>query len=195
MSTSIKQQYFSPEEYLELERHSSFRHEYQRGLVYAMAGTKKFHAQITHNLDNLLGNHLINSPCSVYIADMKVRIETANCYYYPDLSVTCDQRDVATNDDFILAPQLIIEVLSKSTERFDRTDKFLDYQQIPTLREYILVSQEQVQVECYRKQAFGEWENCCYSGGEVVEILSIDFKCSIEQIYHKVFFTTHPQCH
>ena len=77
-----------------------------------MAGAKKFHAQITGNLHVLLANHLADSPCSVYEADMKVRIETANCYYYPDLSVTCDQRDATTNDDFILAPQLIIEVLS-----------------------------------------------------------------------------------
>jgi Uma2 family endonuclease len=105
-----------PDEYLELERPSPFKHEYQRGLVYAMAGSKKSHVQITHNLDRLLGNHLEDSPCWVYASEMKVRIETANCYYYPDISVTCDPGDMETNNDFILAPQLIIEVLSKSTE-------------------------------------------------------------------------------
>jgi len=186
MSLPAKQLYFSPDEYLELERSSQFKHEYRGGLVYAMAGTKKFHAQITHNLAKLLGNHLANLPCSVYIADIKVRIEAANCYYYPDLSVTCNKRDVETNDDFILAPKLIIEVLSKSTERFDRTDKFLDYQQIPSLQDYVLVSPERVQVECYRKSESGEWISQCYGPGDFVELQSIDFSCGIEQIYHKV---------
>lgn len=186
MSIPIRQQYFSPDEYLELERLSPFKHEYQRGLVYAMAGGKKSHVQITHNLDRLLGNHLENSPCWVYASEMKVRIETANCYYYPDISVTCDPDDMETNNDFILAPQLIIEVLSKSTEQFDRTDKFLDYQQIPSLQEYVLVGQEKVQVECYRKPEAGEWKRQGYGRGELVEIVSINFKCPIERIYNKV---------
>ena len=187
MSTQTKQSYFTPEEYLELERHNSYKHEYQRGLVYAMSGAKKRHVKITHNLDKLLGNHLDSSPCSVYASDMKVKIAVANCYYYPDLSVTCNKIDLENDEnDFILAPKLIIEVLSKSTEQFDRTDKFLDYQQIPELQEYVLVSQNQVQVECYRKQPSGEWLSQCYKRGDTVAITSIDFQCSIEQIYNKV---------
>ena len=185
MSTQIKSQYFSSNEYLELERQSPFKHEYQRGLVYAMAGANKFHVRIMGNLNALLVNHLANSPCSVYVADMKVRIATANCYYYPDISVNCEEVDLANNDDFILTPQLIIEVLSKSTEQFDRTDKFLDYQQIPSLQEYILVNQNKVQVECYRKQESSKWVSQCYQTGNIVEIVSMNFKCSIEQIYNK----------
>jgi Uma2 family endonuclease len=186
MSTQTKQSYFTPEEYLELERNSSHKHEYQRGLVYAMSGAKKSHIQITGNLYRLLADCSDNLPCSVYMADMKVRIETADCYYYPDISVTCNKQDMETNNDFILAPKLIIEVLSKSTERFDRTGKFTDYQQIPELQEYVLVSQDQVQVECYRKQASGEWQSQCYERGDTVEITSMDFTCPIEKIYHKV---------
>jgi len=186
MSTQIQQAYFTPEEYLEFERQSQYKHEYQRGLVYAMAGTKRFHAQITGNLYILLANHLANSPCSAYVADIKVRIETANCYYYPDVVATCDKQDLEGNKDFISSPKLIIEVLSKSTERFDRTEKFLDYQQLPSLEEYILVSQDKVQVECHRKQASGEWISQCYSAGDTVEIKSVDFQCSIEEIYRKV---------
>ncbi|BAP55510.1 hypothetical protein THII_1213 [Thioploca ingrica] len=186
MSTPIKQLYFTPKEYLELEGHSPFKHEYQRGLVYAMAGGKKKHVKITTNLGSLLSVHLFNSPCSVYVADMKVRITTADCYYYPDISVTCSETDLGNDDDnFILAPKLIIEVLSKSTEQFDRTDKFSDYQQILELEEYVLVSQDKVQVECYRKQE-GEWEGHYYQRGDIVEIVSIGFKCPIEQIYTKV---------
>jgi Uma2 family endonuclease len=120
------------------------------------------------------------------MAEMKVRIEAADCYYYPDISVTCDPQDMETNNDFLLAPKLIIEVLSKSTERFDRTDKFTDYQNIPELQEYVLVNQDQIQVECFRKQAAGEWQSQCYQLGDIVEITSMDFKCSIEKIYHKV---------
>ena len=186
MSTHAKQPDFAPEEYLELERHSPFKHEYQRGLVYAMVGAKKFHVQITNNFNVLLVNYLAKLSCSVYVADMKVRIETADCYYYPDISVTCNKKDIETNNDFIFAPKLIIEVLSKSTERFDRTDKFIDYQQIPELQEYILVSQDKVQVECYRKQASGEWQSQCYELGDTVEVTSMDFKCPIEKIYNKV---------
>jgi Uma2 family endonuclease len=186
MSTQTKQSYFTPEEYLELERHSQYKHEYQRGFVYAMSGAKKFHVQITGNLHVLLAIHLADLPCSVYVADMKVRIATIDCYYYPDISVTCDKPDIETNNDFILAPKLIIEVLSKSTERFDRTDKFTDYQHIPQLQEYVLVSQDQIQVECFRKQAAGEWQSQCYQLGDMVEIISMDFKCPIEKIYHQV---------
>ena len=186
MSTQTKQSYFTPEEYLELERHSQHKHEYQRGLVYAMSGAKKFHVQIANNFNVLLVNHLANLPCSVYVADMKVKIAAADCYYYPDISVTCDQQDIETNNDFILAPKLIIEVLSKSTERFDRTDKFTDYQQISELQEYVLVSQDQVQVECFRKQTSGEWQSQCYERGDTVEIISMDFKCPIEKIYHQL---------
>jgi Uma2 family endonuclease len=186
MTLQTQQSYLSPDEYLELERQSPFRHEYRQGLIYAMAGTKKFHAQIAYNLSFLLGNHLADVPCSIYIADIKVRIESANCYYYPDISVTCDKRDVETNDDFILAPHLIIEVLSKSTEQFDRTDKFFDYQQIPALKDYVLISSEQVQAECYHKQLSDEWIKQRYGLGEMVTIPSVDFKCRIEEIYNKV---------
>ncbi|OQW91160.1 MAG: hypothetical protein BWK79_17640 [Beggiatoa sp. IS2] len=182
----VRQPYFTPDEYLELERQSPFKHEYQRGLVYAMAGGKKNHVWIMTNLGTLLSFHLVDSPCLVSIADMKVRIETADCYYYPDISITCDKKDMEMNNDFILAPKLIVEVLSKSTERFDRIDKFLDYQQIPSLQEYVLVSQDKIQVECYRKQQNSEWKSYCYGVGDIVEMESMNFKCVIEQIYNKV---------
>lgn len=186
MSTPTQLLYFSPSEYLSLERQSPFKHEYRGGSVYAMAGAKKAHVKITHNLDKLLGNHLDNSPCEVYVSDMKVRIESTNCFYYPDILVSCDDRELESDEDFVLHPKLIIEVLSKSTERFDRTDKFLDYQQIPSLQDYVLVSQHRMQVECFSKQGPGSWVNQCYGPGEMIEIPSIDFNCAIEKIYHKV---------
>lgn len=186
MNAQLNQAYFTGEEYLELERQSSLKHEFQRGLIYAMAGAKRNHVKLTHNLDKLLGVHLEGSPCEIYASDIKVKIAQADCYYYPDISITCDKKDLEENDDFIVAPKLIIEVLSKSTERFDRTEKFLDYQQLPSLEEYVLVNQHKIQVECYRKQNTGEWLVQVYNAGEMVEFICIDFKCPIEKIYHKV---------
>ena len=116
--------YISPEDYLEGERVSPIKHEYRRGQVYAMTGAKKPHIVISSNLIILLGTHLRNSPCLVLTSDIKVRLEEANCYYYPDIAVTCDEREINSTDDFIFHPSLIIEVLSPSTASFDRGDKF-----------------------------------------------------------------------
>lgn len=186
MSAQILQAYFTAEEYLEFERHSNVRHEYQRGHVYAMAGAKRNHVDITHNLNKLLDFHLDNSPCLVYMSEMKVRIELADCYYYPDVLVSCNEQDKNSNEDFLLHPKLIIEVLSKSTEKFDKTDKFLDYQRLTSLQEYVLVSQDKIQVECHRKQKSGQWISQCYGIGDIVELHSIGFMCPIEKIYDRV---------
>ena len=131
--------YISPETYLEGERVSPIKHEYRKGQVYAMVGAKKSHIVLASNLTMILGNHLENSPCLVLNSDIKVRLEEANCYYYPDIAVVCDEREINNTDDFILYPLLIIEVLSKSTEAFDRGQKFSDYQTCPSLKEYVLI--------------------------------------------------------
>jgi len=115
--------YVSPEVYLEGERVSPIKHEYRKGRIYAMVGAKKPHIVLSANLAKVLGNHLDDSPCLVLTSDIKVRLEEANCYYYPDIAVVCDEREINNTDDFILYPVLIIEVLSKSTESFDRGDK------------------------------------------------------------------------
>ena len=131
--------YISPETYLEGERVSPIKHEYRKGQVYAMVGAKKSHIVLASNLTMILGNHLENSPCLVLNSDIKVRLEEANCYYYPDIAVVCDEREINNTDDFILYPLLIIEVLSKSTEAFYRGQKFSDYQTCPSLKEYVLI--------------------------------------------------------
>lgn len=125
--------YISPEDYLEGERVSPIKHEYRRGHVYAMTGAKRPHIVITNNLVRRLGNHLDDTGCIILQLDIKVRLEAANCYYYPDVAVTCDERDVTSTEDFILYPSLINEVLSPSTAAFDRGEKFADYQTASTL--------------------------------------------------------------
>jgi len=178
--------YISPEDYLEGERVSPIKHEYRRGHVYAMTGAKKPHIIIGSNLVMLLGNHLLNTPCLVLSSDIKVRLQEANCYYYPDVAVTCDERDTGSTEDFILYPSLIIEVLSPSTAAFDRGDKFADYQTSPSLQEYVLITQSEIKIECFRVNAEGNWVSQTYRQGEELELMSIDFRCPIAQVYQKV---------
>ena len=178
--------YISPEEYLEGERVSPIKHEYRRGHVYAMTGAKKPHIVISVNLASLLNNHLHESSCLVLSSDIKVRLEEANCYYYPDVAVTCDERDTNSTEDFILYPSLIIEVLSPSTASFDRGDKFVDYQTASSLQEYVLITQSEIKIECFRLNAEGNWVSQTYRQGDTVEFISANFSYPISEIYQKV---------
>ena len=186
MTVSKNSFYISREDYLEGEQVSPIKHEYRRGQVYAMVGAKKPHIIIASNLIMLLGNHLNNSPCLVLSSDIKVRLEEADCYYYPDVAVTCDERDTNSTEDFIVYPILIIEVLSPSTAAFDRGEKFADYQTSPSLREYVLIHQAQMSVECFHLSESGSWVSQIYGQGEEVKFLSMDFRCDIASIYRKV---------
>jgi Uma2 family endonuclease len=177
--------YISPEDYLAGEEVSPIKHEYRRGHVYAMVGARKPHVIIAGNLVTLLNNHLQDSPCIVLSADTKVRLEEADCYYYPDVVVTCDERDLSTTDEFVRFPKLVIEVLSKSTATFDRGDKFADYQTSPVLQEYILVSQTEQNISCFRKTD-GRWVEQSYGASDRVHFESINLTCAIAAIYRKV---------
>jgi len=186
MIANPNQFYFSPEDYLAGERESPIKHEYRQGQIYAMVGAKKPHIVIASNLVRLLGNHLLDNDCIVLPSDMKVRLEEANCYYYPDVVVTCDQWDLSSPEDFILYPSLIIEILSPSTAKFDRGGKFADYKTATSLQEYVLVSQSEMSIECFRKNEQGIWISQTYSRGEKVNFASVNFNCEIELIYQKV---------
>ncbi|WP_107667377.1 Uma2 family endonuclease [Cyanothece sp. BG0011] len=186
MVTNNQYFYISPETYLEGERVSPIKHEYRKGQVYAMVGAKKPHIVLGANLTTLLNIHLTDSPCLVLNSDIKVRLEEANCYYYPDIAVVCDEREINNTDDFILYPMLLIEVLSKSTEAFDRGQKFSDYQTCPTLKEYILIHQNEMKIEYYYRNQSGNWTEKIYQVGDEVEFFSINYRGSIEAIYRKV---------
>jgi Uma2 family endonuclease len=185
MAVSKSYDYFSPEDYLEGERVSPIKHEYRQGEIYAMAGVIDAHVTIAGNIFALLRNHVRGKGCRAYTSDMKVRIERANSFYYPDVMVTCDDRD-RTPEDFKRYPRLIVEVLSPSTAAFDRGDKFADYRTIETLQEYVLVSQDRLSVECFRRNSEGRWELYPYSEGEEVHFASVDFRCPIAVIYEDV---------
>ncbi len=150
---------FTVEEYLELEQSSDIRHEYFSGEVFAMAGGSKEHNIITLNIASSLRSHLRGSSCNVFMSDMKVKINLANenktIFYYPDVIVSCDSQD---QDRYALNyPCLIIEVLSPSTETIDRREKLINYRTLPSLREYILISQDEVKGEIYRQDQQGNW--------------------------------------
>ena len=175
----------SPEDYLEGEKISPIRHEYIRGDVYAMVGGSDAHDTISGNLIALFKNHLRGQECRVYTGNMKIHIETADVYYYPDVMVTCDPRD-RNNGYFKQYPCLIIEVLSPSTEAFNRGDKFADYRQIETLQEYVLISQNKINIECFRRNQEGRWELFTYQNDEDLKLESINFSCPVSAIYEDV---------
>ena len=189
MIANKSQNYISPEEYLKLEELSPIKHEYIRGEVYAMAGATESHVTICVNLVKTLTDHVRGNGCNLYTGDMKARIDTASIYYYPDVMVSCDERDKAFKS-LKKYPCLIIEVLSDGTEGFDRGDKFADYQELETLQEYVLISQKRQRVECFRRNAEGLWVLTSYTQGSEVYLASIDFRTSIDTIYQAVVFTT-----
>ncbi|WP_375340826.1 Uma2 family endonuclease [Okeania sp. SIO2C9] len=134
-----------------MEEKSQIKHEYIDGEIYAMAGASDAHVTISLNLAALLRSHVRGRGCRVYISDMKARIETKNKnkFYYPDVMVTCDKRDQETTN-YKSFSCFIVEVISDSTEAFDRGDKFADYQTLDSLQEYVLINPKWQRVECFR---------------------------------------------
>ncbi|MEH2006459.1 Uma2 family endonuclease [Nostoc sp.] len=177
----------SPEAYLEAEKSSLNKHEYIQGQIYAMSGASDAHVTITTNLIALLRNHVRGTSCRLYATDMKARIESLNIFYYPDILVTCDQRDIKF-EYFKRYPCLIIEVLSPSTEAFDRGDKFIDYQELETFQEYVLISQTRQRVDCFRRNAEGRWVLYSYKENQELQLISLNFACSLTDIYEDVSF-------
>jgi len=188
MIANPSENYISPQEYLSGEEISPIKHEYIDGEVYAMAGASDAHVTIAGNLFALLRNHLRGSGCRVYMSDMKANMSAANIgniFYYPDVMVTCDARDKELTNHKKY-PCLIVEVLSDSTEAFDRGDKFANYQQLPTLQEYVIISQKRQRVECFRRNAEENWNFRLYNPGSEIYLESIDFRTRFEDLYEDV---------
>ncbi|MBP0018863.1 MAG: Uma2 family endonuclease [Cyanobacteria bacterium SBLK] len=179
-------QLLTPEQYLELEEESETKHEYIDGEVYAMAGTTDAHNTIAGNLFVLIRDRLRGTDCRVYFADIKVRIEQRNRFYYPDLLVACDPRDRET-PTYKRFPNLIIEVLSDSTEAFDRGDKFNDYQTLDSLEEYVLVNSRHQRVEIFRRNEQGGWLFQSHAPSEEnFTLQSLDLVVSFADLYEDV---------
>ena len=174
----------SEQAYLEGERTSEVRHEYVAGETYAMVGASDRHGLIALNLATALRPHVRGTDCQLFMADMKLRLEAAGetAFYYPDLLLSCDPEDRETY--FRSHPCLIVEVLSEGTARIDRREKLFAYTQIPTLREYLLLSQNRVRAELHRRAA-GSWETLHFTEGTVpCQCLGIDIPLAV--IYEDV---------
>jgi Uma2 family endonuclease len=187
--------HFTPAEYLAWEEQQEFRHEYVDGEVYAMTGGTINHSKIAVNLTIALGNHLRGSGCQILNSDAKVQIAASNSYVYPDVSVTCDARDRHA-DKFISHPCLIIEVLSPTTEAYDRGDKFRLYRRSPDLQEYVLVNTNEICLDVYQRNERNRWELISYGVGDLVEFKSVNctfplaepLRMRIDQIYEDIVF-------
>lgn len=177
--------YITVEEYLIAEASSEIKHEYQDGYVYAMAGASDAHVTIAGNLFSIVRNHLRGNGCRVYMSDMRVNLATRKSYYYPDVMVTCDPLDRELTH-YKQHPCLIIEVLSTSTEAFDRGDKFTDYQQIESLQEYVLVSQTRQRVDYFHRSSQGLWVLQSYYLGDVLQLTSINCSIPVVDIFEDV---------
>lgn len=188
MIASPQNAYLTAEEYLQREKNTPVKHEYINGEIYAMAGATDTHVTIAGNIFALLLSHLRGSGCRVYISDMKARIESKNRFYYPDVMVTCEEKD-RENTTYKKFPRLIIEVLSDSTEAFDRGDKFVDYQSLETLQEYVLINSNKARIECFRRTEKNLWMLQFYTEADrQFQFSSIDFSGTIDDIYEEVVF-------
>ncbi|MFO1431353.1 MAG: Uma2 family endonuclease [Candidatus Competibacteraceae bacterium] len=176
--------YVSFEDYLAYEQRSDTKHEYVAGQIYAMVGTTDRHNLIALNIAAYLRAKLRGGPCRVFMSDVKVRIEVANAGYYPDVFVTCDGRDL---DPYVkYHPCLVVEVLSHSTEGTDRREKLLNYRQLDSLQEYLLVDSDRQWIEVYRRETDGGWTVDTSSGDEVLELSSVGCSLPLAEVYAEV---------
>jgi Uma2 family endonuclease len=180
-------QRFTPEEYFAWEEQQQLRHEYIDGEVYAMTGGTLNHSEIAGNFNFLLKAHLRGGGCRVLNSDARVNIYDSNDYVYPDLSVTCDERD-KNNTKFVNHPCLIVEVLSPATEAYDRGDKFFMYRRSPSLQDYVLVSADRIAIDIFSKDDTGKWDILNHRLGDVVELKSINLTFPIGEVFEGIIF-------
>jgi Uma2 family endonuclease len=174
--------HWTVEQYLALERRSPVKHEYHGGYAYAMAGGSQAHSQIAVNIVTLLRTGVRGSACRVLNADIKIR-QTPADFVYPDAVVTCDPRDDVPTREWIAYPTLVVEVLSKSTAKHDRGDKFEGYKAIPSFREYVLVEYRRREVTVWRRDEAGTWSATTYGPGEDVVLESLALVLPMDLIY------------
>jgi Uma2 family endonuclease len=172
---------FTPEEYFAWEEKQLEKHEYLDGEVYAMSGGSKNHSLISVRFITLFANHLEDRNCETGNSDLRVNIVGTNDYTYSDVSVTCDERDKTTTQ-YITYPSLIVEVLSRGTEAYDRGGKFRMYRNNPILKDYLLVNSARIEMDLYHKNDDGDWVIINYQEWDLVELKSIDLSFAIEHL-------------
>jgi Uma2 family endonuclease len=182
--------YYSPEEYLALEEKADFRSEYIDGEIIPIAGSSINHNQITLNFSTELNFAFKKENIQVYMSDVRLWIPKRRFYTYPDVMIITGEAEFFDNrTDMITNPQVIIEVLSKSTQGYDREDKFKSYRTIDSFQEYILIDQTEIRVEQYSKTSNKKWSFSEYDAEDaVISLVSVNFEISVQDLYNKVKF-------
>ena len=191
MDMSAHPNLLSPQEYLEIERAAEFRSEYYGGRMYAMSGGSVRHSVLIASLARELGIALKGRPCSVASSDLRLRVSPGGLYTYPDVVIFCGEAQVADDQkDTLLNPTLVLEVLSPSTEGYDRGWKFSQYRKIESLQEYALVAQNEPHIDIFRRQANGVWTLSEAEGiAAFCQLTSINVSLSLAEVYDKITFT------
>jgi Uma2 family endonuclease len=178
---------YTAEEYLALEHKAAYKSEYDNGFITAMAGATKNHNQLAGNLYRKLGDQLEDRPCAVYISDMRVRVSPTGLFTYPDVVAVCGEAQYLDDEaDTLLNPTMIAEVLSPTTEQYDRGGKFWHYRHLSSLKEYVLIAHDKMLVERFSRQGdawlLTEYQNL----DDVLELTSIECAVALREIYAKV---------
>lgn len=175
----------SAEEFLEWEEKQPEKHELIQGEIFAMVGVTRQHATVAGNLFRFLGNHLGGTRCRVYVADMKLKLDAADTFFYPDVFVTCAESDHQA-ERYMAEPRMIVEVLSESTEGYDRGEKFEQYRQFPSLAEYVLINPVKRKAEIFRRDPTGHWVLHEYGGNDPVLFASLELTIESPVLYENV---------
>ncbi len=180
----------TPAEYLKIERAAEFRHEYFNGEMFAMSGGSPQHSLIKMNVGGELRDQLKGRPCTAFDSDLRIRVSPAGLYTYPDISVVCGELEFDDDQgDTVLNPALLVEVLSDSTEAYDRGKKFEHYRRIASLREYVLISQKSPTIERYLRNPDETWTLTAVIGLDAsIHLPSIDVTLPLVEVYDRVTF-------
>ena len=191
MSTAKKIR-LTPAEYLVFERESELKHEFYRGEVFAMTGARRNHNRITTNISRRISEQFDDRPCENFSSDMRIKVSATGLYTYPDVVATCEEPTFEDDEvDTLLNPQMIIEVLSDSTEKYDRGEKFTQYRNVSSLKDYVLVSQKHPQVTIFSRQPDETWVmRVVDSMQSSITIPSIDVTLKMQDVYARVEFET-----
>jgi Uma2 family endonuclease len=184
MNTVLKP-HFTANDYLQWESGQSEKHEYVAGEVFAMAGARREHVVVSLNIAAAFKQALRGSGCQTYIADMKLRVEAADAFFYPDVMVSCSAQDRRAGL-YLSEPKLIVEVLSDSTAAFDRGGKFAAYRNLPSLQEYVIIDIESRRVECFRRTGENGWLLQDYIGEQICQFAAIGVTMTLAEVFEDV---------
>jgi Uma2 family endonuclease len=176
---------FGSQDYLAWEELQEQKHEFIKGEIFVMGGARREHVVVAGNVFSALRQHLRGTPCQAYIADMKLRVEQEDAFYYPDVMVSCDKNDQKA-EQYLSSPTLIVEVLSDSTEAYDRGAKFAAYRHLASLKEYVLVDIANRRLDCFRRADNNDWLLHVVDAQESCEFVSLEVSVAMAEIFEDV---------